>query len=163
GVPGADQVEHLPLAPGQPGRMRTGRGPRPGRDGPDAEPAHLLPGDPGGGRGAQTVEDLQGLAQRNLLVRVVQNQGRLVETAGRLGELVLGSGEADLESFDFTEPAFAFGFSDPGGQLVADLDEAVGPERGRADAGVIMDARGSSAARTRPSGRGRCPTGPSGG
>jgi hypothetical protein len=27
-----------------------------------------------------------------------------------LGEFVVGAGEADLESFDFAEPAFAFGF-----------------------------------------------------
>jgi hypothetical protein len=31
-----------------------------------------------------------------------------------LGEFVVGSGEADLESFDFAEPAFVFGFGDAG-------------------------------------------------
>jgi hypothetical protein len=58
---------------------------------------------------------------------------------GDLGELVLGSGEADLESFYFAVPAFAFGFGDAGGEVVADLGEAVllggvGPEYGAADA-----------------------------
>jgi hypothetical protein len=42
-----------------------------------------------------------------------------------LSEFVLGSGEADLESFDFAEPAFALGFGDAGGEVVADLGEAV--------------------------------------
>jgi hypothetical protein len=42
-----------------------------------------------------------------------------------LGELVLGPGEADLESFDLAQPAFAFGLGDPGGQVVADLGQAV--------------------------------------
>ena len=40
-----------------------------------------------------------------------------------LGKFVVGSGEADLESFDFAEPAFAFGFGDAGGEVVADLDQ----------------------------------------
>jgi hypothetical protein len=35
------------------------------------------------------------------------------------------SGEADLESFYFAVPAFAFGFGDAGGEVVADLVEAV--------------------------------------
>ena len=81
GVPGADQVENLTLAPGQPERVRAGRGPRPGGDRPDAEPAHLLPGELGGGRGAEAGEDLQGLAQRRLLRRVVQGQRGLVRAA----------------------------------------------------------------------------------
>jgi hypothetical protein len=32
-----------------------------------------------------------------------------------LGELVVGACEADVESFGFAEPAFAFGFGDAGG------------------------------------------------
>ena len=64
-----------------------------------------------------------------------------------LGELVVGAGEADLESFDLAEPAFAFGFGDAGGEVVADLGEAgplgrVGPEHRAADAGVLVDAGG---------------------
>ncbi len=64
-----------------------------------------------------------------------------------LGELVVGAGEADLESFDFAEPAFVFGFADAGDQVVADLGDAgplggVGPEHRAADAGVLMDAGG---------------------
>src|ERR1700739_5011511 len=42
-----------------------------------------------------------------------------------LGELVLGAGEADLEFFGFAEPAFAVGFGDAGGEVVADLGDAV--------------------------------------
>src|SRR5258708_5846509 len=41
-----------------------------------------------------------------------------------LGELVPGSGEADLESFALAEPAFAVGFGDAGGQVVTDLGDA---------------------------------------
>jgi hypothetical protein len=56
-----------------------------------------------------------------------------------LGELVVGAGEADVEAFDFAVPAFAFGFADPGGEVVADLGDArplggVGPEHRAADA-----------------------------
>jgi len=40
-----------------------------------------------------------------------------------LGELVLGAGEADPESFDLAEPAFLFGFGDAGVEVVADLDQ----------------------------------------
>src|SRR5215471_10812481 len=68
-------------------------------------------------------------------------------SAGDLGEFVFGSGEADLESFHFAEPAFALGFGDAGGEVVADLGEAlflggVGPEHGAADAGVLVGAGG---------------------
>jgi hypothetical protein len=38
-----------------------------------------------------------------------------------LGELVVGAGEADLQSFDFAEPALAFGFGDAVVQVGADL------------------------------------------
>ena len=56
-----------------------------------------------------------------------------------LGELVVGGGEADLESFDLAEPAFALGFGDAGVQIVADLDEpgslgGVRPEERASDA-----------------------------
>ena len=40
-----------------------------------------------------------------------------------LGELVVGAGEADFESFDLAVPAFAFGLGDAGVQVVADLFE----------------------------------------
>jgi hypothetical protein len=73
-VPGADQVENLTLAPSQPERMSTGGGSRPGGDRPDAEQAHLLPGDLRGGGCAEVGEDLQSLAQRSLFGRVVQGQ-----------------------------------------------------------------------------------------
>ena len=39
-----------------------------------------------------------------------------------LAEFVLGAGEAHLESFGFAEPAFAVGFGDAGGEVVADGD-----------------------------------------
>jgi hypothetical protein len=50
-----------------------------------------------------------------------------------------GAGEADFEAFDFAGPAFAFGFGDAGGEVVADLCEPValgrvGPLDGAADA-----------------------------
>ena len=38
-----------------------------------------------------------------------------------LGELVVGAGEADLQSFGFAGPALAFGFSDAVVQVGADL------------------------------------------
>jgi hypothetical protein len=38
-----------------------------------------------------------------------------------LGKLFRGTGEADLQSFDFAEPAFLLGLGDAGGQVVADL------------------------------------------
>ena len=68
-----------------------------------------------------------------------------------LGDLVVGAGEADAESFDLTEPGFAFGLGDAGVQVVADLDQAgplfrVGPEHRATDAGVFVDARGAERA-----------------
>jgi hypothetical protein len=77
--------------------------------------------------------------------------------AGDLGEFVLCSCEADLESFCLAVPAFAFGFGDAGGEVVADVGEAlflggVGPEHRAADAGVLVGAGG-----------GECPAAGSGG
>ena len=81
GVPGADQVENLVLAPGQPERVRTRGSPRSSGDRPDAELAHLLPGDPGGSGGAEIGEDPQGLTQRCLFCGIVQGQrGPVVHT-----------------------------------------------------------------------------------
>ena len=40
-------------------------------------------------------------------------------------DLVVGGVEADLESFGLAGPAFAFGLSDAGQEVVADLFEAV--------------------------------------
>jgi hypothetical protein len=40
-----------------------------------------------------------------------------------LGELGLGSGEADLEPFGFSGPPLVFGLGDAGGQVVADVDQ----------------------------------------
>ena len=62
-----------------------------------------------------------------------------------LGELVFGAGEADLESFGFAGPAFAVGFGDAGGEVVADLGDAVplggvGPVQGAPEAAVLVDA-----------------------
>ncbi|MFE7931870.1 hypothetical protein ACFU6S_24750 [Streptomyces sp. NPDC057456] len=42
----------------------------------------------------------------------------------QLGELVLGSGKADLEPFQLAQPALAFGLDDAGQEVVADLDQA---------------------------------------
>jgi hypothetical protein len=62
-----------------------------------------------------------------------------------LAELVVSAGEADLESFDLAEPAFAFGFGDAGGEVVADLGDAgplggVGPEQQRMQASLNFGA-----------------------
>ena len=42
-----------------------------------------------------------------------------------LGQLVVGDVEADLESFGFAGPAFAFGFGDAGQEVVADFFKSV--------------------------------------
>src|SRR5260370_3674320 len=49
-----------------------------------------------------------------------------------LGELVLGAGEADLEALDLAGPAFALGFGDAGGEVVADLRQPGASGRVRA-------------------------------
>ena len=64
-----------------------------------------------------------------------------------LGELVVGGGEADLESLGFAGPAFALGFGDAGQEVVADSFESaalggVDPQEGAPDAGVLVDAAG---------------------
>ena len=64
-----------------------------------------------------------------------------------LGELVVGGGEADLESLGFTGPAFALGFGDAVQEVVADFFEpaalgGVDPQEGAPDAGVLVDAAG---------------------
>ncbi|MFD5385106.1 hypothetical protein ACFWMG_09105 [Streptomyces sp. NPDC127074] len=49
----------------------------------------------------------------------------LFRTKGLLtGWSSCGGGEADLESFDFAEPAVAAGFADAFAEVLADLDEA---------------------------------------
>lgn len=58
-----------------------------------------------------------------------------------LGELVLGANKADLESFGLASPAFTVGFGDAGGQVVADLGDAVplggvGPVQGASQAAL---------------------------
>jgi hypothetical protein len=75
-----------------------------------------------------------------------------------LGELVLGAGEADRESFGFAEPAFAVGFGDTGDQVVADLGDAVllggvGPVQGASQAAVLVDAGGGEGAAAGAGGR----------
>ncbi|MCX5112527.1 hypothetical protein OOK13_29435 [Streptomyces sp. NBC_00378] len=40
-----------------------------------------------------------------------------------LAELLLGAGQAGLETFDLAEPAFAFSLVDAGDQVVADVGE----------------------------------------
>ena len=41
-----------------------------------------------------------------------------------LDELVADGGEADVESVDFTEPAFEVGFGDAVDKVVVDLDQS---------------------------------------
>jgi hypothetical protein len=67
--------------------------------------------------------------------------------AVELGEFLLGGGAADGESFDLAEPAFAFGFGDAVGEVVADLDQPaalgrVGAQDRAADTGVFVLADG---------------------
>ena len=81
GVSGADEVEHVPLAPGQPARVFAGRGLRAGRDRSDAQPAHSLPGHPGGCGRAEVVECAKGGAQVVGVGAVQQRQCRVVRTA----------------------------------------------------------------------------------
>jgi hypothetical protein len=62
-----------------------------------------------------------------------------------LGEFGAGSGEADSESFGFTEPAVGLGLGDAGDEVVADLDQAgssgwVWPQQRAAQAAVLVDA-----------------------
>ena len=57
-----------------------------------------------------------------------------------LGELVFGAGEADLESFGFTGPAFAVGFGDAGPLC------GVWPVQGAPEAAVLVDAGGGERA-----------------
>jgi hypothetical protein len=65
-----------------------------------------------------------------------------------LGDLGVGGGEADLESFGFAGPAFAFCFGDAAGDAVAYLSEpvpliGVDAEHRAADAAVLVDAGGA--------------------
>ena len=65
-----------------------------------------------------------------------------------LGELGVGCGEADLQSFGLAGPAFAFGLGDAGGEAVADFLEplplgGVDAQQRAADAAVLVDAAGS--------------------
>jgi hypothetical protein len=58
-----------------------------------------------------------------------------------LGEFLAGGGEADLQALGFAGPAFALGFADAGGQVVADLGQSwplggVGAQQRAADAGL---------------------------
>src|SRR5690348_3779233 len=64
-----------------------------------------------------------------------------------LGDFVVGAGQAELESFDFAEPSFAFGLGDPGDEVVADVNDSlplsrIWPVHRAAQAGVLVDARG---------------------
>ena len=67
--------------------------------------------------------------------------GHLVE----LGELGVGSGKADFQSFDFAVPSFAFRFGDTVEQVAADLGDPRPlvrgwPQERASQARVLMDA-----------------------
>jgi hypothetical protein len=69
------------------------------------------------------------------------DRGVVVGAAVELGELVVGAGEADLETFDLAVPAFAFGLGDAGKQVFADLFQPcslrwVWPRERTSDAGL---------------------------
>lgn len=66
-------------------------------------------------------------------------QGSACERLVELGDLVLGSGQADLQSFDFAKPSFTFGLDNSGLEVVADFQQAaalswVGPQETASDA-----------------------------
>ena len=61
-----------------------------------------------------------------------------------LGDLVVGTGETDFESFDFSEPSFPFGFSEAVGEVVADLDPG-GPLLVAGDSQEALGMRGAQA------------------
>ena len=74
-------------------------------------------------------------------MRHTEVNGLVLALQGRvdLGELVLGAGEADSESFGFAVPAFAFGLGDAGEQVAADGFQpralgGVNPEEGAPEA-----------------------------
>src|SRR5205814_6408844 len=65
----------------------------------------------------------------------------------QLGEFLLRRVEADLEALGFADPAFAFGFADAGGQVVADSFQPcplswVNAKEGAPDATVLVHAAG---------------------
>src|SRR6516164_412242 len=69
--------------------------------------------------------------------------GRLMQR----GELLPRRVEADLEALGFAGPAFAFGFADPGGQVVADAFQPcplswVNAEEWAPDTAVLVRAAG---------------------
>ncbi|MER0477808.1 hypothetical protein ABR737_05480 [Streptomyces sp. Edi2] len=74
--------------------------------------------------------------------------GRMLPVAPiELAELLLGASLADLETFDFAEPAFRLGLDDSGDQVVADLGKpcplgGVRSEERASDASVLVDAGG---------------------
>ena len=74
-----------------------------------------------------------------------------------LRELVVGAAEADLEPFDFAEPALALSLSDAGDEIVADFRDArplswIGPVHGAPEARVFMNAWGGVGASAQPCG-----------
>ncbi|WP_326783458.1 hypothetical protein [Streptomyces sp. NBC_00151] len=63
-----------------------------------------------------------------------------------LGELVLGTSQADLQTFDLAEPAFALGFGDAGDEVVQDLLKAaalgwVWPKERATNTSMFMNTR----------------------
>src|SRR5215475_11883201 len=94
--PGADELEDLTLAAGQPERVLARRCARPGRDRPDGEPAHLLPSEPDRGRRAEVDEGPQRLTQRVLVGTPEQGQRGLVGAA-QLGPQAGGAGPVAVD------------------------------------------------------------------
>lgn len=86
----------------------------------------------GGGAGAAGEPTEAGYAQIRLPVGGVE-----------VVKFVLGSGEADLQSFDLPEPALPFGFGDAGAQVVPDLGQPWSLRRVGAEQGAIGRRRGA--------------------
>jgi hypothetical protein len=64
-----------------------------------------------------------------------------------LAEFLLSASQADLQTFDLAEPAFALGLSDADDEVVADLLQSaalglVRPEERTSHTGVFMNTRG---------------------
>ena len=68
----------------------------------------------------------------------------LPESPVDLGEFVLCCAQADLEAFDFAEPALAFGFANASDEVVANLDQSIAlcrvwPQQCTTDTSVFVD------------------------
>src|SRR6516225_5232919 len=83
--------------------------------------------------------------------------GSVTERGVDLGELVVGAGQADLQSLHFSGPALASGLGDAVVEVAADLLQAGAlrwgwPQERASDTGVLMNARRAESACACPDG-----------